>query len=751
MLPAALARARRRRPRRRAAAAALPDLAPPAREPLRGRAAAPDRRRRGRAAGRPARAVARAPARRARRRPLRRRAPGRGRLRAGGPDADRRGRGLRRAGAPPRSRARGRRCPRRPRATCSRSTRRAPSSPAATTAAPSTASRPSSSSSTAGASRASPCARRSCATGRSCPCAGCTSTCRAATSSASPAATMRDLLLRFKFNGIVLEVGGGMRLESHPEISAGWRRTVAEWYAHGETMDKLGEGIPLGTARRFAASLHVGVGGGAYVEKDDVRRLAEWAELYGLEIVPEVQALSHTYYIASARRDVAEDPEMAWPDSYCPSNPESYRIFFDVLDEYIDVLRPKRVHIGHDEWRAGAFCPRCRGKDTGALYADDVLKIHRHLKREGDRDLDVGRPLRGRPQPLREAVVGGRRRPLREAGHRLGAGPHRGRDERDPHPQLVGPGGRRHVPEAGLALHRRQLRRQRGEGLAGPRRPQRRPRGEVSSWGAFAEFILGKLQIPEAVFSSNLLWSIHDPKKEDALEHVGQLLPDGARACSRPKPLPSFARRPHALRGPRHRLRVQQPAEGRRLGPLGPEARAGTTSRGCPTRSPTPRCGRPLGGGRRATPGRRAHPRGAPDPRPLGLARLRPVGHRRGPARRSTRATRRTSRASPRSSWASTRSATRTISSRPTRSATTRRSAAGTPASRCPSTSRVRSSPGRCPTGGRGRLGERVGEPPPGRRRSPPSPSWDRPGPSNARPILLGVTAVEKPRVEDLR
>ncbi len=25
------------------------------------------------------------------------------------------------------------------------------------------------------------------------------------------------------------------------------------------------------------------------------------------------------------------------------------------------------------------------------------------------------------------------------------------------------------------------------------------------------------------------------------------------------------------------------------------------------------------------------------------------------------------------------------------------------------------------------------------------------PGPSNARPILLGVTAVEKPRVEDLR
>ena len=194
---------------------------------------------------------------------------------------------------------------------------------------------------------------------------------------------MRDFLLRYKFNGMILEVGGGMRLDTHPEISVGWQRTVSEWYAHGETIWKLGEGIPLGTANRFAASCHFGVGGGSYIEKDDLRRFAAWADQFGLEIVPEIQSLSHTYYIASARRDVAEIPEMAWPDSYCPSNPESYRILFDIMDEYIDVLHPKRLHIGHDEWRAGPFCSRCRGKDAGELYAQDVLKIHRHLKEKG--------------------------------------------------------------------------------------------------------------------------------------------------------------------------------------------------------------------------------------------------------------------------------------------------------------------------------------------------------------------------------
>ena len=357
---------------------------------------------------------------------------------------------------------------------------------------------------------------------------------------------LRDFLLRFKYNGIVLEVGGGMRLETHPEISTGWRRTVAEWYAHGETMDKLGEGIPLGTARRFAASLHVGVGGGGYIEKDDVRRLAEWADLYGLEIVPEVQALSHTYYIASARRDVAEDPEMAWPDSYCPSNPESYQIYFDILDEYIDVLRPKRVHIGHDEWRAGAFCPRCRGKDTGQLYADDVLKIHRHLKEKGIEtwmwgDHFVDGHNRFAKQWSEGGVVRYEKPDTASARDRIAAETREIRIL-----NWSGPEGDATFRKLGWPFI--------VGNLAGSEQKDWRARvalngalgGEVSSWGAFAEFTLGKLQIPEAVFSANQLWSIHDPNREDALEHVGLLLPT-LRGLLAAEPPPSFAADPMRL------------------------------------------------------------------------------------------------------------------------------------------------------------------------------------------------------------
>jgi hypothetical protein len=354
---------------------------------------------------------------------------------------------------------------------------------------------------------------------------------------------MRDMLLRYKFNGLILEVGGGMRFDSHPEINEGWRRTVSEWYAHGETIFKIGEGIPLGAANRFAASCHFGVGGGAYIEKESVRQFAALAADYGLEIIPEIQSLSHAYYIASSRRDVAEIPEMPWPDSYCPSNPESYRILFDIMDEYIEVLHPKRVHIGHDEWRAGAFCQRCNGKDPGALFAQDVLKIQRHLKEKGIETWMWG-----------DHMV--------DWHNRMGKEWSEGWVVRY---ELPNTRSARDILQAATKdLHILNWSGEQGDqtfkklgwdyilgnfsGAGEKDWPGRVTRGgflggEVSTWGSFDEFQMGKLNIPQAAFSINMLWSSHYPKAEDAHEQVGMLLPQIQRALAA-KPSPASTANP---------------------------------------------------------------------------------------------------------------------------------------------------------------------------------------------------------------
>jgi hypothetical protein len=337
---------------------------------------------------------------------------------------------------------------------------------------------------------------------------------------------LRDFLLRYKFNGLILEVGGGMRLDSHPEISVGWWRTVSEWYAHGETVPKVGEGIPLGTANRFAASCHFGVGGGSYIEKDDLRSFANWAEEYGLEIIPEIQSLTHSYYIVSARRDLAEDPDMPWPDSYCPSNPESYRVLFEIMDEYIDLLHCKRVHIGHDEWRAGAFCPRCKGKDTGELYAQDVLKIHRHLKEQGIETWMWG-----------DHFVDGHNR----FGRKVSEGSvvqYEYPDTRSARDVVAAATNEIHITNwSGFAGGDETFKRLGWKFVVGnfagthekdwPARAERSGLlgGEISSWCALEEFQLGKLNIPEATYTINLMWSKHYPQKEDVLEQVSLLMP----------------------------------------------------------------------------------------------------------------------------------------------------------------------------------------------------------------------------------
>ena len=79
-------------------------------------------------------------------------------------------------------------------------------------------------------------------------------------------------------------------------------------------------------------------------------------------------------------------PGNKWPDTYCACSPKSYELLFDVMDEYIEVMKPRMVHAGHDEWFPPmAWVPCCKDKDPGEVFGEDLRKVHDYLEKKSIR------------------------------------------------------------------------------------------------------------------------------------------------------------------------------------------------------------------------------------------------------------------------------------------------------------------------------------------------------------------------------
>lgn len=191
-----------------------------------------------------------------------------------------------------------------------------------------------------------------------------------------------DFLLYYRCNTIIIEVGGAMEYLRHPEINESWLEYCKEMGRYPERAREV-QGM-FGWAKN---SIHFENGGGRFLSQDTVRELVRYCRDRGMEVIPEVPSLSHADYLLNAHQELAERPYDPFPDVYCPSNPESYRLLFDVLDEVLDVFRPGTVHIGHDECYSLGICDRCKGKDPAELYAGDITKIHDYLAARGVRTM----------------------------------------------------------------------------------------------------------------------------------------------------------------------------------------------------------------------------------------------------------------------------------------------------------------------------------------------------------------------------
>ena len=150
-------------------------------------------------------------------------------------------------------------------------------------------------------------------------------------------------IARSKMNTLVIEIEGGVKLHSHPEI-----------------------------ARPDALT------------QSELRDIVGYAKSHFLEVIPQIQSLGHCDYWlfrGGQHKDLAETPDR--PYDYCPSNPAVYQILFDIYDEILPIFEPRYFHIGYDEVRDLGVCPRCKGRAPHELFASDVKRLHGFLAKKG--------------------------------------------------------------------------------------------------------------------------------------------------------------------------------------------------------------------------------------------------------------------------------------------------------------------------------------------------------------------------------
>lgn len=154
-----------------------------------------------------------------------------------------------------------------------------------------------------------------------------------------------------KFNTLVVEVDDRFPYKRHPDIAHPQSMTREQWL-------------------RFIAK----------------------ARQLGFEVIPQVQTFGHFNYVLNkpAYRHLSEhkEPHPRWGFyAYCPSNPETYRLVFDLFDEVLELFRPKWFHIGHDEvtFVPIGVCERCKatGKTAWQLLAEDIQRLYSYLKAKG--------------------------------------------------------------------------------------------------------------------------------------------------------------------------------------------------------------------------------------------------------------------------------------------------------------------------------------------------------------------------------
>jgi len=129
------------------------------------------------------------------------------------------------------------------------------------------------------------------------------------------------------------------------------------------------------------------------ITRDGARRFAAACRKQDIRLIPEFQSLGHQSWKAETFPLLTVYPKFdltpgAFPNNdgiYCrewdPTNPEVWRIVFELMDEIIDAFHADALHVGMDEvfLLGSEQSPSTKGQDPGALFAKAVNELHKHL------------------------------------------------------------------------------------------------------------------------------------------------------------------------------------------------------------------------------------------------------------------------------------------------------------------------------------------------------------------------------------
>ena len=176
---------------------------------------------------------------------------------------------------------------------------------------------------------------------------------------------VKYVLLPMGYNTVFLEIRGTMELKRHPEINR----------ANCPKPSQV-------------------------ISQQEVADLCAYMRRYGMDIIPLVQSFGHTQHITKAHPELAEkaaiekeevnlleaDKRSTAKDAHtsCPNQPGYFPLFFDLLDEVIDVVKPDGyVNIGHDEIYEVGRCPLCKAEGAASVYAREVTTLHDYIAKKG--------------------------------------------------------------------------------------------------------------------------------------------------------------------------------------------------------------------------------------------------------------------------------------------------------------------------------------------------------------------------------